>query len=140
MAGYADSRTHNQMPKLLNVSFSLSGMIREDKETSSFVAYCPELDLYSAGKTRPDAKKALSSAIEMYVRVCYERNILGRLLHEKGFSTAAPAGADPQAMPGNFITITETLHGEKYDDVFPVEVPLHLIAKQQATRAAECLQ
>jgi predicted RNase H-like HicB family nuclease len=128
------------MARLLDVKFSLQGAIREDKDTDSFVSYCPALDLYSAGRTRVEAKKALQSAVDMFVRICYERNILGRLLHEKGFQVLP--GSQANAMHDvvtDFIEITENVHGSKYDDVFAVEVPLHLIANQQI-RAAECLQ
>lgn len=40
--------------RLVAITFSLDGYIREDK-TNSFVSYCAALDLYSAGKTRIDA-------------------------------------------------------------------------------------
>ena len=129
------------MARLLDVKFSLQGAIREDKDTNSFVSYCPALDLYSAGRTRVEAKKALQSAVDMYVRICYQRNILGRLLHEKGFQVAPSAtSVGVEDMVTNFIEITEAVHGEKYDDVFAVEVPLHLIANQQKARPEVCLQ
>lgn len=134
------------MPKLMGVTFSLEGAIREDKETESFVAYCPALDLYSAGRTRPEAKKALQSAVDMYVRLCYDRGILGRLLHEKGFNAAVsgvgtsaalgtPGITEHPGEHGDFIAITESAHSAEYDDVFPVQVPIHLIANQQAVHA-----
>jgi predicted RNase H-like HicB family nuclease len=128
------------MPRLIDVKFGLQGAIREDKDTDSFVSYCPALDLHSAGRTRVEAKKALQSAIDMYVRICYQRNILGRIFHEKGFMVAASsaAGAATEAIT-EFVEITEALHGEKYDDVFAVEVPLHLIASQ-AKGMGVCLQ
>lgn len=122
MAGYA------AMSKQLEVRFSVQGAIREDRQTKSFVSYCPVLDLYSAGKTRPDAKRALTAAVETYVRVCYERGILGRILKEKGFTAAAaapPVGLQAKA-PIQFIEVAE--YASEYDDMFDVEVPLHLVA------------
>lgn len=133
------------MPRLLGVNFSLEGQIREDKETASFVSYCPALELYSAGRTRPEAKAALQSAVDMYIRLSYDRGILGRLLKEKGFGVALSglqtAHAATPAIDGDFIAIAETKSdglAPAYDDIFPVEVPIHLVAAQQAQM--ECLQ
>lgn len=129
------------MPKLLDVKFSLQGQLREDKDTNCFVSYCPALDLYSAGITRLDAKRALRGAVDMYVRLCYSRGILGRLLQEKGFQAALAGVTAPNPTDSNdFIAITETQHGMVYDDVFPVEVPLHLVANQQLNVGEACLQ
>lgn len=74
-----------RMATQIDIHFSLQAAIREDRQTTSFVAYCPTLDLYSAGRIRIDAKKALTGVAIMYVRICYERGILGRLLKQKGF-------------------------------------------------------
>ena len=131
------------MAKSIDVRFSLQGQIREDKQTESFVAYCPALDLYSAGQTRPDAKRALESAVDMFVQICFSRNILGRVLHEKGFGVVAASEVPATGLAENFITITETetTHGEQYDDTFPIEVPLHLLAGMTNKKQAEgCLQ
>jgi len=129
------------MPKALDVKFCLQGAIRRDDETDCFVSYCPALDLYSAAKTRMEAKRALQGAVDLYVRLCYQREILGRVLHEKGF-TLLPSnipGNNPMAGFENYISVEETELASAYDDTFQVEVPLHLIADQQA-RAAACLQ
>lgn len=132
------------MPRLLDLNFSLQGQIREDSDTDSFVSYCPALDLYSAGRTRPEAKAALQSAVDMYIRISYDRGILGALLHQKGFGSAVSAGTPTahDGHSGDFIAITETNapeHAAQYDDVFSFNVPIHLLAQQQA-RAEECLQ
>lgn len=131
MAGYP------RMPKkVVDVKFSLQGAIREDRQTRSFVAYCPALDLYSAGKSRPDAKKALTAAVDTYVRLCYDRGILGRLLKDKGFATSEASAHDSVIQ---FIAVQE--HASEYDDVFDFDVPLHLIAQGQAKAEPEkCLQ
>ena len=132
MALYAD------MAKQIEVRFSLQGTIREDRQTTSFVSYCPTLDIYSAGRTRVDAKKALSEAVVTYVRLCYERGILGRILKEKGFYATPDVAAVPAK--GQYITVEEHEHANEYDDVFDFDVPLHLIAQAQQQRQQECLQ
>lgn len=119
------------MPRLLNVSFQVGAVIREDKETACFVSYCPALDLYSAGRTRPEARKALLSAVDMYVRICYQRNILGKVLHAKGFMPDATQDSLVPHVEGrtDYIAVTEEPTPDQYDDVFELQVPLHLIAQ-----------
>lgn len=116
------------MAKQIDVNFSLQGAIREDRQTRSFVSYCPTLDLYSAGRTRIEAKKALTGAVVSYVRLCYERGILGNILRDKGF-LAAPSSTVDRAAGEQFITVQE--NASEYDDVFDFDVPLHLLAAQQ---------
>lgn len=120
-------------PKLVDLKFRLQGLIREDKETGAFVSYCPALDLYSAGKTRPDAKSALRGAVQMYIKICLSRDILYRVLKDNGFEAteAAVAGAEMDGAGVNFISVTVAGQTNEYDDMFQVEVPLHLIAQQQ---------
>src|SRR5262245_10932265 len=94
------------MPKEIDVNFRLQGQIREDRQTRCFVSLCPALDLYSAGRTRIDAKKALSAAVLMYVRICYERGILGRIMKDMGF-IPTQAAVTEAAGKAQFIAVTE---------------------------------
>jgi hypothetical protein len=93
----------------------------------------------------------MRSAVEMYVRICYERNILGKLLHKRGFeavsttqSATESGGAPDQTM--EHITIVEDMVTQQgtqriaYDDMFKIGVPMHLIAGQHAAKASSCLQ
>lgn len=130
------------MSRSLQVRFSLQGAIREDKDTASFVSYCPALDLYSAGRTRPEAKRALQSAVDLFVRSCYSRGILGQVLQAKGFEATDPNVPDEHGLVDgeNFIVVRELAHREAFDDVFNVEVPLHLIAAQAKRTDQPCLQ
>lgn len=131
------------MSKSIEVMFSLQGFIREDAETSCYVSYCPALDLYSAAKTRHDAKKALQGAIDLYVRLSYQRGILGEVLRAKGFD---PTQLDPMATTTptptieNFISVTESDHASEYDDDFTLQVPMYLVAAAQNAKAGRaCL-
>jgi len=123
MAPYA------RMSRQIDVNFSLQGAIREDRQTRCFVAYCQTLDLYSAGRTRIDAKKALTSAVVTYVRICYERGILGRILKDKGFLAAPASAVNREVGEAQFIAVQE--HASEYDDVFDFDIPLHLVATGQ---------
>jgi predicted RNase H-like HicB family nuclease len=118
----------------IDVTFKLDGMIREDKETGSFVSFCPQLELYSAGRTRMEARQALNSAIEMFLRLCYERQILGQVLHERNFKPTDPNVVAMTPTEDFTITIKETL--AEYDDAFSVEIPIHLLAQQNKIAAA----
>lgn len=129
------------MAKKVALKFSLEGLIREDKDTNCFVSYCPALDIYSAGMTRPQAKAALQSAIDLFIRVCFDRQSLGRVLQSKGF-VMVPA---PEHLSGGeFIAVaaeqnanvSAMVQGAEYDDRFTVEVPLALVAQQQAQQHA----
>jgi predicted RNase H-like HicB family nuclease len=116
-------------------------MIRPDEETGSFVAYCPALDLYSAGKTRIDAKRAIQGAVDMYIRLCYDRGILDRLLHAKGFTSMEPATAGATAQEeANFISVIESKHQAEYDDIFSLSVPMHLVAAAKRAEDGTCRQ
>lgn len=115
------------MSSFIDVRFNVQGAIREDRQTKSFVSYCPMLNLYSAGRTRIDAKKALVHAVDSYVRICYERGILGRILKDKGLIASPSVQPTHPDRPSEFIAVTE--YASDYDDIFDVEVPLHLVAE-----------
>lgn len=120
--------------KLIDVTFKLDCLIREDKESKSFVSYCPALELYSAGRNRVEAREAIISAISMYLRISYERKVLGDLLHERNFQPADPKCMETMATASDsYIAIKERL--ANYDDEFRIEVPIHLLAQQQKISA-----
>lgn len=58
--------------------------IRKDSETDCFAARCPELDIYSAGRTADDAKDALRDAVLGFMTICAERGILLQELRKRG--------------------------------------------------------
>jgi hypothetical protein len=114
--------------KVIDVTFKLDCLVREDKDSKSFVSFCPALDLYSAGRSRVESREALTSAIAMYLRICYERKVLSNVLHGRNFQAADPLCVDLPTAPG-FIAIKESM--AEYDDEFRIEVPMHLLAQQQ---------
>jgi len=117
------------MAKLMGMNFSLQGHLREDKDTNCFVTYCPALDLYSAGKTRPEAKDALRNTVALFISICYDRGIFDKVLRDQGFGVAEAGVAPPHTGTQECIAIHEAATtGEDYDDVFDVDVPLHLVA------------
>ena len=130
MAGYA------HMAKQIDLWYRLQAAIREDRQTKSYVAYCPTIDLYSAGRTRVKAKQALKAAAVTYVRICHERGILNSVLQEKGF-TATPPSTTGVEQPDSSLFIAVQEHASEYDDIFDLDILLHLLAQAQQN---ECPQ
>ena len=127
------------MIRQLAVSFKLGAVIREDSQTDCFVSYCPAIDIYSAGRNRIEAKKALTSAAGMYVRHCYQRGILDLVLREKGFSASSTLMETSNDVE-QFIAVqaVRDKYEHTYDDVFDLDIPLHLIAQKK--EHMKCLQ
>lgn len=65
-------------------SFHVQAAIRYDKEADCWVSFCPQFDLYSAGKSEEHAINAIVSTIRLFVAYCFERKILEGYLADKG--------------------------------------------------------
>ena len=50
-----------------------------------FVSHCPELDVFSQGKTEKSAIENLQEAIELFIETCYECGTLIDVLRENGY-------------------------------------------------------
>jgi len=111
---------------VLQFTVKLMGGVRLDKETNVFVSRCPALDLYSQGTSEDEAVRALSSAIHLFLTTCFERDILGEVLKQRGFSAMTGMGALlPNQFTEEFIQIT----GKDKYEAFPIEVPFNLVAQ-----------
>ncbi len=55
------------------------------EEGDQYVAYAPQLDLSSCGKTAEQAKQNLSEAVEGFLEAAQEMNTLKPILEEAGF-------------------------------------------------------
>lgn len=69
-------------PKEVKLRVNLRASIRHDKDAQIYVSYCPELNLYSQGISVDSSKKALSSAIGLYLKTAIETQTLDRVLKE----------------------------------------------------------
>lgn len=84
----------------IEIKAYLPAAVRHDSEAKCFVSYCPILKLYSAGQTQAKAMQALVSAIEMFVRICFQRQILDDYLVAQGFVPGASTnGAEDKSAP-----------------------------------------
>ena len=108
----------------------LRGVIRRDEDASVFVSYCPALNIFSQGESEDEARRAIGSAVGLFLDACYERGQLDRALREAGFSKSSRTGVVPVKSLGldqEWIAVQE-----RYDEVFDFDVPLHLIASQHS--------
>jgi predicted RNase H-like HicB family nuclease len=55
------------------------------KEGASHVAYTPELDISSCGKTPSQAKSRLREAVSLFIEEAARQGTLGEILEEAGF-------------------------------------------------------
>lgn len=61
-------------------SFRLVCIVKRDSD-KRWIAFCPDLDVYSQGRTSKKAKKALAEAVTLWIEDCLERGTLdGALL------------------------------------------------------------
>lgn len=121
------------MTSWIDVRFRLDGVIRKDDEANCFVSYCPGLNIYSAGRDRVTAKEALRCAVDLFIRLCYERQILWRVLKDRGFVKMVHPSRVPISST-NFIAVSEPKPEAptQYDDIFPLEIPLQMTVDQDA--------
>jgi hypothetical protein len=76
------------MSNNIKVQFSLECWKRYDEEAKALVGYIPSLRLYSQGRNDEELKKALASAAEMFIVSCYGKNILSKVLRDRGMTQA----------------------------------------------------
>lgn len=113
----------------LQMSFHLPAAYRLDDDTGMFVGFCPTLKIASQGATRTEAALALRSAITLFLTHCSKRGILDYALTKLGLVHSDHPTADRAAgeikvgdLPAN------------YSDQSVIEIPLMLIAADQAAR------
>lgn len=133
----------------LEINFRLQARIRRDEETATYVTWCPALNVRSQGTSEVEARRALSSAITMYIKHCYQRKILDNLLNEHGFDPVTREDAlllDGTSDESNEQTIVvreiDTAPRPQYDHSFTIDVPLHLTRggprSQRSAESAVC--
>jgi predicted RNase H-like HicB family nuclease len=65
---------------------SIDYTVHTFKEGSMFVAYVPELDISSCGRTNEEARKNIRDAVEGFLETSAEMGSLESLLEESGYS------------------------------------------------------
>jgi len=102
--------------------------MRHASHEGVFVSYCPALDIRSQGRTEEEARRALESAVTLFLSTCLERGILERELERAGLRP-------PESTPDpdqEFIGLRQFEEESELD--FDFEIPLSLVAQAQAQR------
>ena len=69
----------NQIQFLFRVS------VHAEPDEVGYVSHCPELDVFSQGKTEESAIRNLHEALELFIETCYENGTLLDVLRESGY-------------------------------------------------------
>jgi predicted RNase H-like HicB family nuclease len=115
---------------VIEIKVCLPAAVRFDDAAKCFVSYCPILKLHSAGQTQSTAMRALESAIEMFVRICFQRQILDDYLVEHGFVPGSSTNGTEDTSAPWYIELTE--FGGKQ---FPLSVSMPFQAQAPAGTA-----
>ena len=65
------------------------------KEGKHYIAYSPELEVASQGKTQEQAEKRLKEAIELFIETVKKMGTLKQVLQESGFMTGGQKWSSP---------------------------------------------
>jgi len=65
------------------------------KESNSFVAYCPELDVSSCGDSVDEARRMLKEAVTLFIEEADRMGTLEQILKEAGYK---PKGASKKGI------------------------------------------
>ncbi len=68
---------------VFSVRASLDAIIY--REGGGYVSCCPALGVYSEGDTKKEARENIIEATELLIDYCLEKNILEKVLKERGF-------------------------------------------------------
>lgn len=118
---------------LVDVAFRLKVGLRRDPPSQSVIAYCPALELFSAGESEGEAQVAITGAIKLYLETCWERGQFEQAMRRSRFQPVA-ANKVAAARDAEFVTIRESA----FDTILDVDVPLHLVG-QQTEGTSSCL-
>lgn len=107
----------------------LKAGIKWDEEVNAFVSFAPALGLYSQGTSKSQAKDALQDAVNSFLIVAYEKNVLQSILHACGGTEDDRHIDDVRASGDEYVVIEEqVLEKENYLDLFEVQAELPLAA------------
>jgi len=95
------------------------------------VSCCATLQICTQRRDETEARKALESAINLFLTICFEYGILDKALKERGFTSVGPAGAK-----ADIATDMIKVEHQNFDQTFDVEVPMFLVAQQQGALSA----
>jgi predicted RNase H-like HicB family nuclease len=88
----------------MNALISITGSLKD--KGHCIVAHCPELDVYSQGYTKEEARQNLKEAVRLFLEEAVRLGTLEQILSEAGFQLMVPAsGAKHRLRPDQHQTI-----------------------------------
>lgn len=106
--------------QIVKVELSLS--VRFHKKGNWWISQCPDLDLYSQGHTKSEAKTNLEDALAFFIESCVDRGTVFQVLEEAGFR---PAKSGELRTSGR----------KKTRKSLRIEVPLPFVCRRSRPRA-----
>ena len=79
------------------------------KQNKSFVAYCPILDLSTAGKSEKDVKNKFVEMVSLFVEELVEAGTLSQVLSELGWKKLQNKWTPPKVLNSQFVSIKSPL-------------------------------
>jgi hypothetical protein len=103
--------------------------MRYDEAAEVWVSWCPALDVRSQGTTEQRAREAIEDALGMYLRYCYQKGILGKILTKRGFVTCKDEEAVNDDAFDEFVSV-RAVHDQpkRAASIFDVTVPIPLVS------------
>lgn len=96
--------------------------VRWDDVSKVWVGYAPALKVYSQAKTKARARKAIASAVSLFLKVAYTKGVLERVLADAGFLPSIPV-AEGKRPPRNMARVSileeKILKQEKFTERRP---------------------
>ncbi|HVX93663.1 MAG TPA: type II toxin-antitoxin system HicB family antitoxin [Polyangia bacterium] len=121
----------------IEVTYRLPALFKRDAATGLFVSWCPPLGIFSQGTTAKEAKRALNSAVTLYIQTCQKRGILDRQLKLRGAQPVPPgetigAETDDGDDSRYFIVVTEERdERDEQANRFDVNVAIDLLVARK---------
>ncbi len=112
---------------LIDVAFRLRAGIRRDSKSRAFVAYCPALDIYSAGQDLASAKAAIDSAVRLFLEACWSRGQFEAVLQRRDFRVDSDRTQLDDIREAEIAAIRQA----KYDTIVDLDVSLSLIGRER---------
>lgn len=109
---------------------TLKAGIKHDSQANVYVTYAPALKVFSQGESKIQAKTALTDAVQMFLRVAYEKGELERVLHRiYQYAGVVPDGRHIESVRATGDVVEENVLEElNYDDIFDVDTSLQFAA------------
>ncbi len=109
-----------------NLTAHMRAGLKYDDTAKVWVGYAPALKVYSQAKTKARARKAIASAVSLFLKVAYTKGVLERVLQEAGFVPIAEGAGRLRNMDRVRIVEEKILKQENFKERFNIPATIHL--------------